>query len=305
MPFNGIGIFTTLGYPNYPAQAGTTIKASMFNANITDLVNGFTNCITRDGQSPPTANLPMGGKKHTGVAAAVSNDEYARYDQILNPSLGGTISVNTATPALKVTQAGSGYALLVEDQTSDPSPFCIDAAGLVGVGTLTPRAPLSIGAYLDLWSGAAASPTVANLRADAAGNLYLNAFNAGSYVRLGFESGNGGLDVKYDGYAAFTMTSAVKLPAGTTAQRPASPAVGDTRVNTTLTRTEWWNGAGWAAMGGGAVGGGSDDAFYENTKTITTSYSITSGKNAMAAGPITINDGVTVTVPDGSTLTVV
>lgn len=48
------------------------------------------------------------------------------------------------------------------------------------------------------------------------------------------------------------------------------------------------------------TGGGSDEIFWENDTTITTSYSITSGKNAMTAGNITINNGVTITIPDGS-----
>jgi len=56
---------------------------------------------------------------------------------------------------------------------------------------------------------------------------------------------------------------------------------------------------------GGATGGGSDEVFYENDQTVTTSYTITNGKNAMAAGPITINSGVTVTVGSGETLTIV
>ena len=56
---------------------------------------------------------------------------------------------------------------------------------------------------------------------------------------------------------------------------------------------------------GGATGGGSDEVFYENGQTVTTSYTITNGKNAMAAGPITINSGVTVTVGSGETLTIV
>jgi hypothetical protein len=55
----------------------------------------------------------------------------------------------------------------------------------------------------------------------------------------------------------------------------------------------------------GATGGGTDRVFYENDQVVTTAYTITSGKNAMTAGPVTINDGITVTVPDGSTWTVV
>ena len=40
---------------------------------------------------------------------------------------------------------------------------------------------------------------------------------------------------------------------------------------------------------------------YEHAHTIAANYSITSGNNAMTAGPITINTGVSVTVPTGST----
>jgi hypothetical protein len=40
---------------------------------------------------------------------------------------------------------------------------------------------------------------------------------------------------------------------------------------------------------------------YEHAHTIAANYSITSGNNAMTAGPITINSGVSVTVPTGST----
>ena len=39
---------------------------------------------------------------------------------------------------------------------------------------------------------------------------------------------------------------------------------------------------------------------YENTQTVTTTYSVTSGSSAMSAGPVTLNSGVTVTLPSGS-----
>ena len=53
------------------------------------------------------------------------------------------------------------------------------------------------------------------------------------------------------------------------------------------------------------TGGGSNKIFFENDQTVTTSYTLTTNKNAMTAGPVTINSGVTVTVPSGSTWTVV
>jgi hypothetical protein len=54
-----------------------------------------------------------------------------------------------------------------------------------------------------------------------------------------------------------------------------------------------------------ATGGTGSAAFYENDSTVVSNYTITSGKNAMSAGPMTINNGVTVTVPDGSVWSIV
>jgi hypothetical protein len=76
--------------------------------------------------------------------------------------------------------------------------------------------------------------------------------------------------------------------------------VGDMRYNTSLTKFEGYNGLIWSSVGGGATGSGGDNVFYENDQTVTTDYTITSGKSASSAGPITIDDGVTVTIPDGS-----
>lgn len=45
--------------------------------------------------------------------------------------------------------------------------------------------------------------------------------------------------------------------------------------------------------------------FYENDQSVTADYTITTNKNAMSAGPITIGSGVTVTVPSGSAWAIV
>lgn len=60
-----------------------------------------------------------------------------------------------------------------------------------------------------------------------------------------------------------------------------------------------------ATVGAGATGGGSDQIFYENGQTVSTNYTITSNKNAVSAGPVSIASGVTVTVPSGSRWAVV
>ena len=54
-----------------------------------------------------------------------------------------------------------------------------------------------------------------------------------------------------------------------------------------------------------ATGGGSDQIFYLNGQTITTSYTIPSNQNAMTAGPISINAGATVTISSPTVWTIV
>jgi hypothetical protein len=46
-------------------------------------------------------------------------------------------------------------------------------------------------------------------------------------------------------------------------------------------------------------GGGTDHAFIENDTTINSSYTLTTGRNALSVGPVTVASGATVTVPTG------
>ena len=104
-----------------------------------------------------------------------------------------------------------------------------------------------------------------------------------------------------DGYVSFTTsTGSAELPVGTTLERDATPAAGMIRYNSTLGQFEGYTTA-WGAIGGGATGGGSDTWAVEHDNTITTSYTIGTGKNVISAGPLTVNSGATVTVPSGST----
>lgn len=103
---------------------------------------------------------------------------------------------------------------------------------------------------------------------------------------------------------ALSSTGAIKIPIGTTAERPTA-STGQIRYNSTLTRFEGYSNSTWSTIGGGATGGGSNQAFYENDITVTDNYTITTNKNAMSAGPITINSSVTVTVPNGSSWIVI
>lgn len=109
----------------------------------------------------------------------------------------------------------------------------------------------------------------------------------------------------FAGDVLLSGTGQLDLPVGTTAQRSGSPNAGMIRFNSDLTTFEGYNGTAWGSIGGGATGAGSDQVFWENGQTVTTSYTITNNRNAVSAGPITINAGVTVTVGDGENWVIV
>jgi hypothetical protein len=91
-------------------------------------------------------------------------------------------------------------------------------------------------------------------------------------------------------------TASAKIPSGTTAQRDGSPSAGYFRWNTTTTAAEIYDGSAWSLVGGGNTTG---KMMWEHSYTVTADYEITSGNNALTAGPIIINSGYSVTTPSG------
>lgn len=100
-------------------------------------------------------------------------------------------------------------------------------------------------------------------------------------------------------------TGSALIPAGTTGERDASPSNGMFRYNTSNNQFEGRINGAWGSIGGGATGGGSDAVFIENGQNVTQDYSIPANTNAGSFGPITIDSGVTVTVPATSNWTIV
>jgi len=92
----------------------------------------------------------------------------------------------------------------------------------------------------------------------------------------------------------------------TSSTRPAAPAANQTILETdTGNLLSFINGVWTEVSGAGATGGGSNRVFFENDKIVTANYTITANKNAGTFGPVTINSGVTVTVPAGSVWSIV
>jgi hypothetical protein len=65
-----------------------------------------------------------------------------------------------------------------------------------------------------------------------------------------------------------------------------------------------WNIYSMGSGGGGATGGGTDTVFQNNKTVMTTSYTLPTGYNSSTVGPLTINSGVSLTVPSGQRLVV-
>jgi len=164
-------------------------------------------------------------------------------------------------------------------------------------------AAASADSFDDTYLGAKSSDPTLDNDGDALteGDMYFNT----STDRMKVYDGSSWDNVAVDSATVVTKTSATgsgALPAGTTAQRDGSPSAGYIRWNTTDTSAEIYDGSGWTAVGGGNT---TDKGLYEHEHTIDADYSITSGNNAMSAGPITISSGYSVTVPTGSTWVIV
>ncbi len=98
-------------------------------------------------------------------------------------------------------------------------------------------------------------------------------------------------------------TGYLDVPSGTTAQRPAVPNTGMFRYNSTTGAFEVYT-SDWTAIGGSSSSI-TTNGLFENANTITAAYTISVGNNGLSSGPITMTSNGSVTVPTGSTWTIV
>lgn len=85
-----------------PVVTNTSITSNWANTTLPDIGTEITNSIPRDGQAPPTANLPMNGYRHTNAGNGVASTDYAAYGQL-----------TTAISALLSSLAAAGGAALI------------------------------------------------------------------------------------------------------------------------------------------------------------------------------------------------
>jgi hypothetical protein len=199
----------------------------------------------------------------------------------------GNVGINTNTPAEKLDVAGN----IAVSGTVDGRDVAVDGTKLDGIA-----------ANADVTGTANVTAAGALMDSEVTNLAQVKAFSSADYATAAQGALADSATQPATTVAKTSSTGSAVMPSGTTAQRNGSPNAGNLRFNTTDTSFEGYDGSAWGAIGGGggASGGGSDAIFYENGQTITTSYSITASTNAMSTGPLTVNSGVSVTVPSGS-----
>ena len=113
--FNGSGTFV-ISAVGLPYAAGTVINQTVANQLNTDLAAGLSTCITKDGQTTVTADIPMNSHKLTGLGGATASTDAVNMSQLqsgaslLLSGVSGTDTITgSLTPALGAYVAGGTY----------------------------------------------------------------------------------------------------------------------------------------------------------------------------------------------------
>lgn len=178
----------------------------------------------------------------------------------------------------------------------------INSSGFVGIGTTSPAQALSVNGSIDILAATTETRQLQIGQGRTGDGLSLIDFiSDATYTDFGMrisrsagENGTAFINVRGTGGLDIRTTDAAPIFfRTTTAERMRITATGNVGIGKTNPTTPL------------DVNGSASAVFFENPQTITSNYTIASGKNAMNTGPITIASGVTVTVSAGSRYVVI
>ena len=290
------------------------ITATLTNEQVQDIVGGMLTGNTETGitvtyqDGDGTIDFVVGtlNQDTTGNAATATALETAR--TIAGVSFDGSANISLNNNAIT---NGAGYLTSVatsninDDAVTYAKIQNVSATNRIlgrdssGAGVIEEITPANLRTMINVEDGATADQSKSDI--DALGIAASTAATLATARTIAGVSFDGSANISLNnnaitngaGYITGSSLNASNLSSGT---------IPDARFPSTLPAVDGSNLTGISA---GATGGGSDEIFYENGQTVTTNYTISNGKNAMSAGPITINSGVTVTVGSGETLTIV
>ena len=260
----------------YPNGAGGTFSGNvLINANLTVTGQSTFQSVTVSGLSTFSGIVVQNNAIVSGTLSGATITG--------NTLQVGTSTTSTGTFTTLVTGATANFtsgnftSLNGTTVTGTNSNFTTGTFGTVTGNTLQGVSGVFQNVLGTVLSGTTVTGTTAN-------------FTSGNFISLSGTSGS---------VSSLIVVDSLVVPDGTTAERPVTPLTGNVRFNTTIIQFEGYNGTAWGTIGGGAKGGGVDQVFFENDQIVTTNYTLTSGKNAVSAGTITIASGITVTIPSG------
>jgi hypothetical protein len=307
MSYNGSGTFV-INSAGQPVVTGTVISSTAFNALTADLATGLSTALTKDGQTTPTANLPMGTFKFTGLSAGSAATDSANIAQVQN-SFGSFLTVSgtdtitaTVSPSLTAYAAGQMFAFVAAN--TNTGAVTINISGL-GAKSITKNGTTALSAgditanYLFVVVYDGTQFQVVGVSATTFTNLTISGVLtlSGAGVQL-----------------TSSGTGAWKMPVGTTAQRPTG-AAGLIRQNSDTGNPEWYDSVNsvWLTFsqnsaysinylvvggggGGGGYGGGGGGAGGLLASSISvasgTTYTITVGAGGAGGAAVSSAAGV-------------
>ena len=281
---------------------GTAIEEAITgSANVAFSSSDVTLTLTDSNASQTARNLRL---NLTGTSGGARNLIVPNIEKfyIVNNGLADTVTIKNSTGTGVAVPAGKS-TLVFNDATNvvgvvtDLASISTSAADINGGtidGTVIGGSTAAAGTFSTLTAGGTVSGSGITALFASPPPIGGTAAAAGTFTGITISGGT----LTTPATLTFSTTASIRLPNGTTAERPGSPTSGMIRYNSDTGSFEGYTTT-WGSIGGGATGGGGDQVFQENELTVTTNYTLSTGKNAMSVGPITIDSGVTVTIPSG------
>jgi hypothetical protein len=207
MSRNGAGTYTLPA--GNPVVTGTTISSTWANNTLSDIATALTQSLAKDGQTVPTANIPMGGFKLTGLGAPTVAGDALAFGSSLGAvtattgTFSGAVSATTGTFSGNVQMASAnGSCLAGLRNRVINGGFSVNQRGVSGTVTL------AAGAYgHDRWKGGASGCTYTFATS---ANVTTLTISAGSLIQV-IE----GINLETGTYClSFSGTATAKIGAG-------------------------------------------------------------------------------------------
>jgi len=276
-------------------------NGSSWDAPATDAATSETNAASSatSAASSATSAASSATSATSSATSATSSASTATTQASAASTSATNASTSASTATTQASAASTSATGAASSATSASTAQTAAETAQTAAETAQTAAEAALDNFDDVYLGAKASDPTLDNDGDAltAGDMYFNTASDSMKVYDGSAWGNVALSASTV-VSKTSSTGSAELPSGTTAQRDGTPSAGYLRWNTTDTSAEVYDGSSWAAVGGG---NSTTEGLYEHAHTISADYSITSGNNALTAGPITIDSGYSVTIPTGST----